>query len=739
MSYSKSILLVAISLLLVSCANTPEVDLDSNASGEAVKTTEKPYVPPPNLPEFEDQGGADESGQKELRPVVRHGTGTFVRAPGAGAGTGAPEQGEITLNFEAVDLREVIKVIFEEILSENYLIDPAVQGVVTINTTLPVSKTDVLPILESILELNQATMIYEDSVYKIIPTANVKKIVTTPTVGDLRRAGQGIQVVPLKYVAATEMQKILNSISDNPENIKVDEVRNILILNGSGRMINNYVKTIKMFDVDWLSGMSFGLFPLQHTDAKTITDDLMAVIGDDKNGPLAGMVRLIPIERLNAVMVVSHQNYYINEIRKMIEQFDLGVDKAPGRRLYVYRLKHGKAENIADILQRIFGQQGAGAAEGASLGSTESRKLSNIRPPAISGVPMSSRDTKSVDKLEQRQPAVEAVRGSSATTSTSAFPDSSSGGAESSYPVTIIADNDNNSILVLASSQDYRKIQTTIERLDVAPRQVLIEATIAEVQLTDNLSYGVRWFLEGGLGKGYTFDAGLNAPLPSAIGGDGFSLGIFNNLQELRLFFDVLETESSVKLLSAPQIMVVDNQTANFRVGDQIPIVTRTSQSTTDANAPIVSEVQFRDTGTLLQVTPRINAGGMVTLEISQEVSRPGNEPAVGGGGNVPIAQRTIDSTVIVHSGQTIVLGGLIREDMTTSNGGVPVLKDIPVMGNLFSNTRDNKNRTELIITLTPRVITNPNEAYEISKELRDKIKNATDIDNAYRNNRTTM
>ena len=729
MSYTKSILIVVASLLLAACANTPDKPV-GGASGEIAQTTEKPYTGPASLPEFDDQAEADEAVQKELRPVIKHGTGMFVRSPGGRGGKGVPEQGEITLNFEAVDLREVIKVIFEEILSENYLIDPSVQGVVTINTTLPVSKKDVLPILESILEINQATLIYEDSVYKIIPTANVKKMVTAPSVGDLRRAGQGIQVIPLKYVAAKEMQKILNSISDNPENIKVDEVRNILILNGSGRMIQNYVNTIKMFDVDWLSGMSFGLFPLQHTDAKTIVDDLMAIIGDDKNGPLAGMVRLIPIERLNAVMVVSHQTYYITEIKKLIGQFDLGIDKAPGRRLYVYRLKHGKAENIADILQRIFGQQGAGRDEGTSLGSTESRKLSNLRPPEVSSVPLSSQ--KAGSKPEMKKTAVEPVRSSSATTSESAFPESRTG-AESSYPVTIIADNDNNSILVLASAQDYRKIQTTIERLDVAPRQVLIEATIAEVQLTDNLSYGVRWFLEGGLGNGRSFDAGFNAPLPSSIGGDGFSLGIFNNTQDLRLFFDILETESSVKLLSAPQIMVVDNQTANFRVGDQIPIVTRSSQSTTDANAPIVSEVQFRDTGTLLQVTPRINAGGMVTLEINQEVSRPGSEPAIGGGGNVPIAQRTIDSTVIVHSGQTIVLGGLIREDVTSTNGGIPVLKDIPVMGNLFSNTRDNKNRTELIITLTPRVITNPNEAYEISQELREKIKEATELDDAYR------
>jgi general secretion pathway protein D len=732
MSYTKSILVVALSLLLVSCANTPEVKQDSNASEEAVKAVEKPYTGPASLPDYTDQVEEEDLGQNDLRPVIKHGTGRFVKPPGSSAGRGAPEQGEITLNFEAVDLREVIKVVFEEILNENYLIDPAVQGVVTINTTLPVSKNDVLPILESILEINQATMVYEDSVYKIIPTANVKKMVTAPSVGDLRRAGQGIQVIPLRYVAAKEMQKILNSISDNADNIKVDEVRNILILNGSGRMINNYIDTIKMFDVDWLSGMSFGMFPLQHTDAKTIVDDLLAIIGDDKNGPLAGLVRLIPIERLNAVMVVSHQNYYITEIKKLIRQFDLGIDKAPGRRLYVYRLKHGKAENIADILQRIFGQQVTGGEEGTSLGSTESRKLSNIRSPGMSGVPLSSRETKTIDKLEERRPSVEPVRSSSATTSASAFPDSRSG-AESSYPVTIIADSDNNAILVLASSQDYRKIQSTIQRLDVAPRQVLIEATIAEVQLTDNLSYGVRWFLEGGLGNGYTFDAGFGAPLPSAIGGEGFTLGIFNSAQELRLFFDVLETETSVNFLSAPQIMVVDNQTANFRVGDQVPITTRSSQSTTDANAPIVSEVQYRDTGTLLQVTPRINAGGMVTLEISQEVSRPGTEPAVGGGGNVPIAQRTIDSTVIVHSGQTIVLGGLIREESRLSKGGIPVLKDIPVMGNLFSSTTDETGRTELIITLTPKVVTNPNEAYEISQELREKLKEAALIDDVYR------
>ncbi|MCU7854081.1 MAG: type II secretion system protein GspD, partial [Candidatus Thiodiazotropha sp. (ex Lucinoma borealis)] len=258
------------------------------------------------------------------------------------------------------------------------------------------------------------------------------------------------------------------------------------------------------------------------------------------------------------------------------------------------------------------------------------------------------------------------------------------------------------------------------------PKQVLIEATIAEVKLSDNLSYGVRWFFNGSTGGGRPYKGALGK-LPDGVGGgDGFSLGLFNDASDLRVFFDILESESSVKFLSAPQIMVIDNQTASFRVGDQIPIVTRASQSTSDPNAPIVSEVQFRDTGTLLQVTPRINEGGMVTLEVSQEVSTPGTSPAIGGGGNVSISQRTIESTVIVHDGQTVVLGGLIREDTTGTKTGIPGLMHIPLLGNLFGSTTKDVNRTELIVTLTPKVVRNPQEAYDISQELREKIRDAT-------------
>jgi general secretion pathway protein D len=274
---------------------------------------------------------------------------------------------------------------------------------------------------------------------------------------------------------------------------------------------------------------------------------------------------------------------------------------------------------------------------------------------------------------------------------------------------------------VLASPADYRAVESAIARLDVPQRQVLIEATIAEVQLTDNLSYGVRWFFEWG-----NVNLGFGSPLPQTVGGDGLSLGIFNNSGEMRVFFDILGAETSVEFLSAPQVVVVDNETANFRVGDSIPVVTRASQGTTSPDAPVVSEVEYRDTGTLLSVKPRINAGGVVALEISQEVSVPGTSAT---GTNPPISQRTITTSVVVESGQTVVLGGLIRENQTNSKSGIPVLMDLPLLGPLFSETTDDTSRTELIVTVTPRVIKNPYEYRLATDELRRRVKRATAVE----------
>ncbi|MCU7932609.1 MAG: type II secretion system secretin GspD [Candidatus Thiodiazotropha sp. (ex Codakia rugifera)] len=717
------LLSMGLMLLLASCAQQPEVN---QTAGSRVITPYPAERPPVSTPGNSEQEELVLSQQVEQEPefFVRQGSGNFLKQSGSSASKSSqPARGDITLNFEGVDLREVVKVIFEEILRENYLIDDKVQGKVTIHTTYPVSTDAVLPILENILQMNGAVMVRNGSHYKILPAGEMKGIALNPAVGQGKAkmsAGQGVQIVPLRYISAVEMKKILESFASSTEQIRIDPGRNLMILTGSFQKINNLLQTVEMFDVDWLSGMSFGLIPLKSTDAKTITDELKHIIGDGDSSPLAGMIKLIPVERLNAVMVISQQPKYINETRRLISQFDQGSDKSPDRRLYVYHLKNGKAENIATILQNIFGNEVSTPVSSTGLSSSDPLLRSNVRPPTATGIDLKSSNADSQGGLTKDQPSA------AATAAPKTSQPSTTSQAASEATATIIADPDNNAILVMASPREYQKIKATINRLDVSPKQVLIEATIAEVQLSDNLSYGVRWFFNGSTGSGRPYKGALgNLPLDVG-GGDGFSLGLFNDASDLKVFFDILESESSVKFLSAPQIMVIDNQTASFRVGDQIPIVTRSSQSTSDPNAPIVSEVQFRDTGTLLQVTPRINEGGMVTLEVSQEVSTPGTSPAIGGGGNVSISQRTIESTVIVHDGQTVVLGGLIRENTTGGKTGIPGLMHIPLLGNLFGSTTKDVSRTELIVTLTPKVVRNPQEAYDISQELREKIRDAT-------------
>ncbi len=661
--------------------------------------------------------------QATKQPYIKLGSGNFLGGS-ARASAPADAKGNITLNFEGVDIREIIKVIFEEILSENYLIDPKVQGVATLHTTNPVASEAVLPILESVLELNGAAIVHDDGIYKVIPLANVRKEVTVPSVGKkLPRnpIGFGVQIVPLQYVSAKDIKKILDSVSPDAKAARIDESRNLVILSGPLKRISNLVETIKIFDVDWLKGMSFGILPLQYADATTLTGEMSKIIGPNGEGPLSGIVKLIPIERMNSVLVITHQPRYLEQAKGLIEQFDQGTDSSPGRRLFVYRLKHGKAENIATVLQEIYGQSTAGDSNSNPAGRPPEARA-NVRPPVVSAI-----------TTPQNEASGQAAAQAAVVVAAAQAPVSDAGSdilSANQGQVTIIADQDNNSILVLASARDYRSVEATLRRLDIAPKQVLIEATVAEVKLTDNLSYGIRWFLEGKAGD-FSVDSGLGTPLPSSVSGDGFTLGLLNGIGEVRALFDLLDSESTVKFLSAPQLMVIDNQTATIRVGDQIPIVTRSSTSTTDPDAPIVTEVQFRDTGTLMTVTPRIKDGGMVTLEVSQEVSIPGTTPAVGGGGNVPISQRTVESTVLVHSGQTVILGGLIRENNTMSKAGVPVLQFLPVVGNLFGSTTKDIERTELLVTLRPRVIDNPQDALDVTKEIRKRMRRATAVEAA--------
>lgn len=707
---TKTLYILTITIVVASCASTPspvfsnptplarsvvEAGIQTDASAAADKT-----VSTATIVVVEEEGDR-----------MSLGTGTFVKSAGASKREGYATSDGVTLNFEQADLPEFLRVVFETILHENYLIDPHVNGVVTLHTTRPITKDAVLSILETVLQQNGAALIRDAGIFKIVPLVDAVTTATSPSIGRYSSSGSAgytVQIVPLQHVSAGELQKIIEPFVPAGSSLRADLTRNLLILSGPKYRLDELLATVRVFDVDWLKGMSFAMFKLQYADAVTLVEELESIINGDGPTPLAGIVRLLPIERLNAVLVIAHQPAHIGQIRALIEQFDWGVAGSSGRRLYVYALENGKAENIASVLQEIFGQTQFDPYSG---GTVTQSSAANV-----------FRSAESVSRPPPR-PGNSTLSGERTGDS-----DSSSTGvdAESSGDIKIIADHDNNSILVLASQEDYRAIEAAIRRLDVAPRQVLIEATIAEVTLSNTLDRGVRWFFEN-----RKMQLGSNAPVPTTASGDGLAFAFFDEASDVTAFFDMLATESSVKFLSTPQVMVLDNQTATIRVGDQIPVTIRSSQSTSNPDAPIVTEVQFRDTGTLLTVTPRINKGGQVTLNISHEVSLPGTEPAVGGGGNVSIAQRTINSSVIVQSGQTVVLGGLILETTSEGRSGVPWLMRIPVIGNLFSSTSKDVFRTELIITVRPRVIENQREMQQITEELRMRMKKASEYQNS--------
>jgi general secretion pathway protein D len=261
-----------------------------------------------------------------------------------------------------------------------------------------------------------------------------------------------------------------------------------------------------------------------------------------------------------------------------------------------------------------------------------------------------------------------------------------------------------------------------LHKLDVTRRQVLVEATIAEVTLSGALQYGLQWYFKNGVGD-YTgigsLDLRTNVPITQAnVLGDGFAYAVIDSSNFVRALFKTLASESKLKVLSSPQLMVIDNQEAKILVGTQQPIK---STTTISSGGNTIESIQLKDTGVLLQVRPQINAGGLVTMDISQQVTDVG--PIDAATGQRTFDQRTITSRVAVQSGQSIFLGGLIRDRQTDSNRGIPVLYKLPVVGALFGSVDNIGNRTELVVLLTPRVVENNKDAQEVLKSLREKMK----------------
>jgi general secretion pathway protein D len=599
------------------------------------------------------------------------------------------------LDFVDTELSAVAAAVLGDGLNVPYVIDPQVKGNISLQASRPLSAEEMLMAFETALRAQGVVLVRQGDVYQLLPAKDGPR-----RIGRLQREvsgqGYGVHVISLQYVGAEEMSKILQPFAPDGGILRVDEARNLLLVAGSAVEIATLKEVIGTFDVDWLAGMSFALFPVEYVDVKTLATELSEIF-EKAGSPITGVVRLIPLARLNSMMVVTPQARYLRDVETWIRRLDIGAT-TPGRRIYVYDVQNGKADDLARSLGRIL-----------SI-STESSSNSSSTSGGSLGASAGS------DSISSGSGNVLNPGNRSAALNPGGSGESS--GSLDSGTLKIVPNSENNSLLILATPSEFQVIESALHRLDVLPIQVMIEASIAEVTLTDDIKYGLQWAYQGPNGPITLSEAGsgtINSQFP------GFSY-LYTGRQGIRAVLNAIESLTNVRVLSAPKLMVLNNREAQLQVGDQVPISVQSAVGTADANSPIVNAIQLRDTGVILRVTPRANKSGRVVLEVAQEVSDAAPNK-VSGIDSPSITQRKISTTVSVQDGETVALGGLIRDTQSGGGSGIPFLRKIPLLGQLFGSTSRNGRRTELIVLITPRVLRSEDETAAAMEDLREQFR----------------
>ncbi|MGH6931634.1 MAG: type II secretion system secretin GspD [Dongiaceae bacterium] len=671
------------------------------------------------------------------KPEVYRGAGVFAAPVPSQSQVSVGDSGDVTFNFVNAEIRDVVDAILGQSLKIGYIIDPRVQGTVTVRTARPLTPTAAIAVLEEVLASNGAAMQKAGDVYKIAPIEGANAGAQT-IYGTSRgyEPGFGTHVIPLRHTSAASLRDVLEPFLPPGRALRVDPARNLLIFAGTGTEAQDLEDLIATFDVDWMSGMSYALYPLEFADSVKLTSELEQVFLQNEQSPLAGLVNFIPIERLNAILVITAQPAAIDQAQAWINRLDRG-EEGVGRRLYVYYVQNSRAEELADILGQVFQvQTSSGAAggigdvapgltpvelqrqEGAGYGSAFQRTTGGA-----SELAQSPSDTAGQETPPDARGITAAGESLLSPTLTAV---SDIGGAlpGSDTGVRIVADLRHNALVISATPTEFRMIQSTLNKLDIVPLQVLLEATIAEVSLNDDLEYGLQWFFSSGDSTVSSLPAGLAPFIPGA----GFTYLLESSNVRVRL--RALTEITDVKVISSPNLFVLDNERARLQVGDQVPIAVSSTvdvndgdNSNTEAN-----EIEYRDTGVILDIIPRVNASGLIVLDIIQEVSDV-VETDTSEIDSPTIRQRKIESTVAIHSGDSVVLGGLIRDSDTRDISGIPLVSEIPILGNLFKSTSSKIFRTELLVLITPRIVRDRVDAQTVTEELRKRLRSLEQIE----------
>ncbi len=667
------------------------------SKNEIEKSPDIPEAVDKILPEITQEADVSEEKAPVLKNEKTTDSGSKTAADPKPADKNIDEGQKIALNFDDADIYEVINSL-SDILGINYIIDPAVKGKVNIHTSGEISRDQLLPVLETIFDMNNISLVKSNNIYKILPVKTAQSEITKISKGkevDTSSYDRTlIQVIPLQYVSSSEVIKILKPFISKGGDLVDYKQGNIIIAFDGAATIKKIVNLINLVDIDTFEHTGIHVFKITNAEVKELAGELETVFssfGIAKTTEKGLGIKFIPIERVSCILAISAIPGIFEKAQHWIKILDT-VDEEAEEQVFIYFVENGKAEEISDVLTKIYGD-----------GITKNKSSKTKKTPR-------SRTSKKSAKA----PVKNRTEGSSFIQG----------------EIKIVTDEATNSIIVRSTPHDYTIIKDTIRKMDIIPKQVLIEVLIAEVKLGDKTQFGVEWALRGdyakiggykgqdriGLGNGL---GGLGTSLSDTVG-SGFSYLFDSN--RLQMFLYAQADDNKLNVLSSPSILAADNKEARIEVGEEVPIVTSEYvPMEQETNSSTSRSIEYRNTGIILTVTPRINDKGLVAMDVTQEVSN-ANEVAEGGIQSPVITNRKAETSLVVQNNQTIVIGGMIQTQREKSVTGIPFLSKIPFLGYFFSRTIEKDAKVELIILITPHVIETIDEADSISLEIKKKM-----------------
>jgi general secretion pathway protein D len=601
----------------------------------------------------------------------------------------------IILNFDNAGLKDVINTV-SSITNENFILSPGVDARITIHSTKKIPVSEVMNVFESVLEANGIALVRSGEFFKVILGTAAKQ---KPT--ELRRGSDEnmipsvdrpvTQIVPVQYVPVAEISTILTPLMSQFGSIIPNPRNNLLIINDLSSSIVRLLQILKEIDVNAFHNTRMFLFKPKYSDVLTLSGELTEIL-NALNLSSEG-IAMVPIERINSLVIFSSSSTLLKTVEGWIRKLDEEVES--GQNIFVYSVQNVKASEIAEILRTLYD-------------TSEGPK------PKVS--------TRKTTAAKRKTPA--------RRTSTARQQQSSG-----SSRVEIIVFEPTNSLVILAPPGIYREIVSTIKRIDIYPRSVLIEAIIAEVDITNDDELGIQWSIlhnveiEGrsltGLAQNLSSStSAVFSTLPPTLtraATGGLSYFLFRP-EKVSALLRAIASRTKVNILQSPRLLVRDQEEASIEVGSDIPTATSTtSTTTTDA---LTQSIEYKTVGKKLKIKPSINDERTVVLDVEQEVSDVLERNRVVGGFSYPeFSSRRTKTSVVVPDKQGIVIGGIIEEKRTKHYEGIPIISSVPILGKLFRYDTDNVTKTELIIIIVPHVLSSKSKSEELTEEFIGKFK----------------